>query len=221
MMSEVNLEQARANMVLQQIRPWEVLDQRVLDLLEELPREDFVPEAYRKLAYADIAIPLGHAEVMMPPRLEARMLQALNIQPTETVLEIGTGSGFCTALLAKLGRHVFSVDIHPEFTAAAAQRLASHEIINVTLETGDAARGWASCGQVDVIALTGSLPILPEVFEQSLQPGGRLFAIVGDAPAMEAILITRLSEDEFRRETLFETDLPALRNAQQPNRFVL
>lgn len=220
-MSEVNLAQARHNMILQQIRPWEVLDQRVLDLLEEMPREQFVPESYRKLAYADIAIPLGHTEVMMPPRLEARMLQALDIQPNETVLEIGTGSGFCTALLAKLARHVFSVEIHPDFTAAAAQRLNAHEIMNVTLETGDAARGWSRCGQVDVIAITGSLPILPEVFEQSLQPGGRLFAVVGDAPAMEAMLITRLSEDEFRRETLFETTLPALRNAEQPDRFVL
>lgn len=220
-MSDVNLQQARQNMVLQQIRPWDVLDQRVLDLLEEMPREDFVPESYRKVAYADITIPLGHAEVMMPPRVEARMLQALNIQPHETVLEIGTGSGFVTALLAKLARHVYSVDIHPEFTAAAIQKLAAHEIINATLETGDAARGWSNCGQVDVIAITGSLPILPEVFEQSLKPGGRLFAIVGDSPAMQTLLITRLSEDEFRREILFETDLPALRNAAQPNRFVL
>ena len=220
-MSDVNLQQARHNMVLQQIRPWDVLDQRVLDLLEAMPREDFVPESYRKVAYADINIPLGHAEVMMPPRMEARMLQALNIQPQETVLEIGTGSGFVTALLASLARHVYSVDIHPEFTTAAAQHLSAHGVMNVTLETGDAARGWSHCGQVDVIAITGSLPILPEVFEQSLKPGGRLFAIVGDSPAMEALLITRLSEDEFRRENLFETDLPALRNALQPNRFVL
>lgn len=220
-MSDVNLLQARNNMVLQQIRPWDVLDQRVLDLLEEMPRDDFVPETYRKLAYSDIAIPLGHAEVMMPPRVEARMLQALNIQPSDTVLEVGTGSGFVTALLAKLARHVYSVDIHPEFTAAAAQRLAAHGFINITLETGDAARGWPNCGQVDVITITGSLPILPEVFAQSLKLGGRLFAIVGDAPAMEAVLITRLSTDEYRRENLFETVIPPLRNALQPNRFVL
>ena len=220
-MSDVNLQQARHNMVLQQIRPWEVLDQRVLDLLEAIPREDFVPESYRKLAYADIAIPLGHAEVMMPPRLEARMLQALNVQPHETVLEIGTGSGFVTALLARLARHVYSVDIHPEFITSAAQKLSTHELVNVTLDTGDAARGWSNHGQVNVIAITGSLPVLPEIFEQSLKPGGRLFTIVGDAPAMEAMLITRLSEDEFQRETLFETDLPPLRNAPQPNRFVL
>jgi protein-L-isoaspartate(D-aspartate) O-methyltransferase len=220
-MSDLNLQQARENMVQQQIRPWDVLDQRVLDLLETLPREDFVPETYRKLAYADIAIPIGHAEVMMPPRVEARMLQALNIAPTDSVLEIGTGSGFVTALLAKLARQVYSVDIHPEFITAAVQKLSRHAIANVGLETGDAARGWSNCGQVDVIAITGSLPILSEGFLQSLKPGGRLFAIVGDAPAMEAMLITRLSADEFRRETLFETDLPPLRNAPQPNRFVL
>jgi len=220
-MSDVNLQQARHNMVVQQIRTWDVLDQRVLDLLEELPREDFVPESYRKLAYADIAIPLSHAEVMMPPVVEARMLQALSVQPTESVLEIGTGSGFMTACLARLARHVFSVEIHPEFTAAAMQKLSAHGIINVTLEIGDAARGWPACGQVDVIAITGSLPILPDVFEHTLKPGGRLFAIVGDSPAMEATLITRLSETEFQREILFETDLPALRNAVQPDRFVL
>ena len=220
-MSDINLQQARHNMVLQQIRPWDVLDQRVLDLLEAMPREDFVPEGYRKLAYADIAIPLGHAEVMMPPRVEARMLQALNIHPQETVLEIGTGSGFVTALLASSARHVYSVDIHPEFVSSAAQKLLSQGLVNVTLESGDAARGWSNCGHVNVIAITGSMPVLPEVFEQSLKPGGRLFAIVGDAPAMQAILITRLGEYEFRREILFETDLPPLRNAPQPNRFVL
>lgn len=220
-MSDLNLQQARENMVLQQIRTSDVLDQRVLDLLETMPREDFVPETYRKLAYADMEIPLGHAEVMMSPVVEARMLQALNVQPHETALEIGTGSGFVTALLCKLARHVFSVDIHPDFTHAAADKLAAHGLLNLTLDTGDAARGWPNCGQVDAIAITGSLPILPEIFSLSLKPGGRLFAIVGDAPAMEALLITRLDNDNFRRENLFETVLPALRNAQQPNRFVL
>jgi len=220
-MSNVNLQQARHNMVVQQVRTWDVLDQKVLDLLETLPREDFVPEAYRNLAYADIAIPLGHAQLMMPPVVEARMLQALDIQPNETVLEIGTGSGFVTALLASLARHVYSVDIHPDFTEAAAHKLAAHNLINVSLETGDAARGWTQCGQVDVITITGSLPLLPQSFEQSLRTGGRLFAIIGDSPAMEATLITRLSETEFRRETLFETDIPPLRNALQPDRFVL
>lgn len=220
-MSEINLQQARQNMVLQQIRTWDVLDQDILNLLETLPREDFVPATYRKLAYADMPIPLGHAEVMMAPLVEARMLQALTVQRQDTVLEIGTGSGFITACLAKLARHVHSVDIHQEFTEAAALKLANHGLVNITLETGDAARGWSKCGQVNVIAITGSLPILPEAFEQALKPGGRLFAIIGDSPAMQATLITRISENEFRRETLFETDLPVLRNALQPNRFVL
>lgn len=220
-MSEFNLEQARENMVLQQVRTWDVLDQRVLDLLEVVPREDFVPEIYRKLAYADMRIPLGLGEVMMPPVVEARMLQSLNIQPQETVLEIGTGSGFITALLASLGRFVHSVEIHPKLTEHAAESLAAHDIVNVSLNTGDAARGWPNCGQVDVICITGSLPVLPEVFQLTLNPGGRLFAIVGDSPVMEAVLITRLGNNEFQRETLFETDLPVLRNAHQPNRFVL
>lgn len=220
-MSELNLQQARENMVLQQIRTWDVLDQRVLDLLEAMPREDFVPEAYRNLAYADIGIPLGFSEVMMTPKVEARMLQALDIQPQESVLEIGTGSGFVTALLARLARYVYSVELHPEFTEAATRRLAEHEVVNVSLNTGDAARGWPNCGQVDVIAITGSLPILPAVFQESLNIGGRLFAIVGDSPAMTARIITRLSASEFQSENLFETDLQPLRNALQPDRFEL
>jgi len=220
-MSEVNLQEARENMITQQLRTWEVLDQHVLDLLESMPREDFVPPGYRNLAYADINIPMGHHEVMMAPKIEGRMLQALAIQPTETVLEIGTGSGFATALLARLARHVYSVDIHMEFTTAARERLNDHAIVNVTLETGDAARGWPAVAKVDVIAITGSLPILPESYRHALNIGGRLFAIVGDSPAMEALLITRISEHEFREEILFETDLPPLRNAEQPNRFVL
>lgn len=220
-MTNLNLQQARENMVSQQIRTWDVLDPRVLDLLENMPREDFVPEIYRNLAYADIAVPLGFSEVMMTPKVEARMLQALDIQPHESVLEIGTGSGFVTALLAKLARYVYSVELHPGFTKTAAARLADHGLVNISLATGDAARGWSDCGQVDVIAITGSLPVLPEVFQLGLNPGGRLFAIVGDAPAMTAQLITRVSESEFRSENLFETDLPPLRNALQPNRFEL
>jgi len=220
-MSELNLQQARENMVLQQIRTWDVLDQRVLDLLEAMPREDFVPETYRRLAYADIGIPLGLSEFMMNPKVEARMLQALDVQTHESVLEIGTGSGFVTALLASLARYVYSVELHPGLLEAATRRLAEHGIINVNLATGDAARGWSNCGQVDVIAITGSLPVLPETFQDILTIGGRLFAIVGDSPAMTAKLITRVSDTEFRSENLFETDLPPLRNALQPNRFTL
>ena len=141
-MSEMNLDQARLNMIEQQIRPWEVLDQRVLDLLNTVPREEFVPEAYRMLAYTDMSIPLGDGQVMMPPRVEARIVQALNLQEDETVLEIGTGSGYVTALLASLARQVISVDINPDMIRQASDKLAAHGITNVTLETGDGARGW-------------------------------------------------------------------------------
>lgn len=220
-MSDMNLENARHNMIEQQIRPWEVLDQRVLDLLNEIPRENFVPARYLKLAYADTTIPLSDDQVMMPPRVEARILQALNIQADETVLEVGTGSGYVTALLASLAEHVYSVDINTEMTRTAGEKLADHGIINVTLETGDAARGWDAHAPYDVIVLTGSLPLLPENFKQALTVGGRLLAIVGDAPAMDVVLITRVGESEWTQETLFETDLPPLINAPEPERFSL
>ena len=220
-MSEMNLDQARHNMIEQQIRPWEVLDQRVLNLLSTVPREDFVPSAYRNLAFADTNIPLGEGQVMMSPKVEARILQALNPQDNETVLEIGTGSGFVTALLAKLAKQVVSVDINPEMTRQAGEKLAAHGISNVTLETGDAARGWDTHTPYDVIVITGSLPLLPDNFKQALTIGGRLLAIVGDSPAMEVLLITRVGETEWAEEGLFETDLPALINAPQPERFSL
>jgi protein-L-isoaspartate(D-aspartate) O-methyltransferase len=220
-MSDMNLENARHNMIEQQIRPWEVLDQRVLDLLNEIPRENFVPKRYLKLAYADTTIPLGDEQVMMPPRVEARILQALNIQADETVLEVGTGSGYVTALLASLAEHVYSVDINTEMTRTAGEKLADHGIINVALETGDAARGWDAHAPYDVIVLTGSLPLLPDNFKQALTVGGRLLAIVGDTPAMDVVLITRVGESEWTQETLFETDLPPLINAPEPDRFSL
>ena len=220
-MSDMNLENARFNMIEQQIRPWEVLDQHVLDLLSKLPREDFVPERYRKLAYMDTTIPLGNDQVMMPPRVEARILQALNIQADETVLEVGTGSGYVTALLASLGDHVYSVDINAEMTRTAGDKLADYGITNVTLETGDAARGWDAHAPYDVIVITGSLPLLPANFKQALNVGGRLVAVVGDSPVMEVVLITREGGSEWAQETLFETDLPALINAPEPERFIL
>jgi protein-L-isoaspartate(D-aspartate) O-methyltransferase len=220
-MSEMNLDQARYNMIEQQIRPWDVLDQRVLDLLSTVPREDFVPEAYRNLAFADINIPLGEGQVMMSPKVEARILQALNIQEDETVLEVGTGSGYVTALLANLAKQVISVDINPDMTRQASEKLAAHRITNVTLETGDAAHGWDAHAPYDVIVVTGSLPLLPATFKQALKVGGRLLAIVGDSPAMGVLLITRVGETEWAEEALFETDLPALINAPQPERFHL
>ena len=212
-----NVEQARFNMVEQQIRPWNVLDGQILDLLSRVKREQFVPPATAELAFADIEIPLGHGAAMWQPKLEARVLQALRITPRDRVLEIGSGSGYLTALLAHLAKHVDSVEIVPELLAFAEKNLAAHHLDNVTLTQGDAARGWQ--GKYDVIVLTGSVPILPPAFQDSLNPGGRLFAIVGDAPAMQARLITATAAG-FDSEVLFETCVAPLQNAIQPERFV-
>lgn len=220
-MNAMNFEQARFNMIEQQIRPWEVLDQRILDLIAEVRREEFVPPQFKSLAYSDLGIPLGRGEVMMAPKIEARLLQALAVRPDEAVLEVGTGSGYLTALLATLGRYVYSVEIHPEFKMEAARKLAAHGFDNVNLDIGDAAHGWDRHGPYDVIAITGSLPVLPESFQNSLTIGGRLFAVVGELPVMEALLITRVGEDEWAREHLFETALPSLLNAPQVRRFTL
>jgi len=219
-MDTMNLEQARFNMIEQQIRTWEVLDPRVLDLLARVPREQFVPAHYRSLAFADMNIPLGRGEVMMAPKVEARLIQALDIQPADAALEIGTGSGYVTALLASLARHVHSVDIYPDFTTGAGATLAAQDIRNVTLETGDGVNGWDRRAPYDVIAVTGSLPLFSSCFQEQLKVGGRLFMIVGQAPAMEALLITRLGEREWSRESLFETDIPPLVNALKPSAFV-
>ena len=216
----MNIEQARFNMVEQQVRPWDVLDQGVLDLLFALPREQFVPEQHRDLAFADLEIPLGHGEVMLAPKLEARMVQELAIRPTDKVLEVGTGSAYMTALLARLAAHVVSVEIVPELKAFAEKNLKAQNILNVTLELGDASRGWPAHGPYDAIVLTGSTPVLPDAFQASLAPGGRLLAVVGDPPVMTARLITRVGEQSFSSVGLFETCILALRNAQQPERFV-
>lgn len=220
MMPQTDLEHARFNMVEQQIRPWEVLDQQVLDLLLRVHREDYVPEQYRELAFVDMEIPLGHGETMLPPKLEARMLQGLAIAGSDRILEVGTGSGYMTALLASLGSHVYSVDIVPEFTRSAALKLAAHGIGNVTPETGDAARGWDKHAPYDVIVLTGSVPVLPDAFQKSLKPGGRLLAVVGEPPVMEARLITYVSAGAYNSIVLFETCIASLKNALQPERFV-
>lgn len=220
-MTNVDTEQARFNMIEQQIRPAEVLDQRVLDVLAKIPRQDFVPEEYRNLAFADINIPLEHQQTMMTPIVEAKLLQALDIKSTDRVLEIGTGSGYLSALLASLGRHVESVEYFSDLSAQAAKNLANHKIENITLEVGDAALGWDKDAPYDVIAVSGSLPILPDSYKQMLAVGGRLYVIVGDAPVMESVLVNRVSENEWSEECLMETDMPALLNARQPQRFVL
>ena len=218
-MSAINIESARHNMVVNQIRAGSVLDDRILELVSRGPRQDFVPDALRNLAFVDLQIPLGYGEVMMAPLVEARLLQALTIKPTDKILEIGTGSGYMTWLLAQLGAKVHSVEIRAEFTDRASGRLAAHGARNVELEVGDGARGWDKHAPYDVILVTGSLPMLPDGFKKNLAVGGRLIAIVGQSPAMEARLITRITESGFDTRGLFETDLPPLRNALAPSAF--
>jgi len=219
-MNADSLERARFNMVQQQIRPWEVLDQRVLNLINEIPRDQFVEETYRGLAYADIEIPIGHGQQMMFPRVEARLLQALDVKPTDKILEIGTGSGYLTACLAKLGGQVISLDIHEDFTTRTRARLDAQGIGNVELRTADGLAADVPGGPFDVIAVTGSLPQLPDRLKRQLTVGGRLFVVTGEAPAMEASLITRVGEEAWRSEGLFETELAGLKNAEATEHFV-
>ncbi|OIQ88234.1 protein-L-isoaspartate O-methyltransferase [mine drainage metagenome] len=216
----MNLEQARFNMIEQQIRPWEVLDGVVLDLLKQVPREDFVPARYAGLAFADLEIPIGHGQSMLSPKLEARVIQSLGLKKSDKVLEIGTGSGYMTALLARMAGSVVSVDCVEEFTAGARRKLQQHGLDNVTLETGYAAQGWSKHAPYDVIVLTGSVPLLADAFRQQLNPGGRLFAVVGEAPVMEATLVSCPVPHVYRTEKLFELCVPTLVNAEQPERFV-
>ena len=215
----MNFEQARSNMIEQQIKPWNVPNQVVLDLISNIHREDFVPDEYRRLALADVRIPLAHDQVTMTPKVEARILQALEIKLDDKILEIGTGCAYLTALLAKSGHHVHSVDVHPEFTEQAKLKLQQHDIQNVTLECGNAIHGWQQSSPYDVIVLTGSVPILEDHLQQQLKIGGRMFAIVGQSPAMEARLIKRVAENEWHNEILFETDLPELEGATQVETF--
>lgn len=210
----MDLERARYNMIEQQIRPWDVLDQRVLNVLTQTPREDFVPEQYRSsLAFSDISLPLEHRQVMMSPKLEGRLLQTLAIQPTDRILEVGTGSGYLTACLARLGREVLSVDVYADFKYATERKLEQHGIRNVELRTEDAAAGWQADEGFDVIAVTGSLPLLHKGFHNALAIGGRLFVIVGQPPIMEAQLITRVGPSQWASESLFDTSIPPLENA--------
>lgn len=219
----MSVEQARFNMIEQQIRTWEVLDQDVLDLLYAVRREEFVPAAFQKLAFSDLEIPLyegaGEGERMMQPKMEARILQELAVRKYERVLEVGTGSGYLTALLAARAQHVHSVEINPRLKAFAEDNLRRAPVENVTIEQGDAAQGWPSQGPYDIIVLTGSTPLLPPAFLAQLKTGGRLFAVVGDPPVMEARLITCIGQGAHHTVDLFETSLAPLKNAMQPGRF--
>ncbi len=220
-MSEVNLELARYNMVEQQIRPWEVLEERILDVLEELPREVFVPVGRRNLAYADLQLPIGHGEVMLEPKVEARLLQALGPRPDERALEIGTGTGYLAACLGRLAGEVLTIDRLDTFCEGARQRLREQGVANVRCDTGDAAHGWDDGVAYDVIAVTGSLPVFHRGFHRSLTVGGRLVMIVGDDPIMEALLITRVGPDQWATESLFDTSVPALVGAPRSTSFEL
>ena len=218
----MNLEQARINMVEQQIRTWDVLDQDVLDLLYAVPREEFVPPACRNFAFTDMEIPIGEGQKMWPPKMEARVLQELALKRTDRVLEVGSGSGYLTALLAHRAAHVYSVEILPALAAFAKANIARHGVDNVTLEVADGARGCGKWGPCDVVVLTGSVPVVPQALLETLAPGGRIFAVVGDAPAMTAKLLTRTAPGTpaaFRTAELFETLLAPLANCEQPSRF--
>ncbi|MFZ2269420.1 MAG: protein-L-isoaspartate O-methyltransferase [Azonexus sp.] len=206
----MNIEQARFNMIEQQIRPWEVLDPQVLDLLFVVKREDFVPPAYRNLAFADMEIPLGNGQVMLAPRVEARLLQELSLKKTDKVLEIGTGSGYMAALLAARADHVVTIESRPSLVNIAKHNLEQAGVTNVTVELGDGANGWAARGPYDAIVVSGSVPVLPEDLLKQLRIGGRLAVIVGEAPVMEAQLITCTADGIYNTINLFETVIPAL-----------
>lgn len=218
-MSSVNFEQARFAMVEQQVRPWDVLDPRVLDVLHKLQREDFVTAEHRNLAYTDIALPLAHGEVMMKPVLEGRLLQALDISSQDDVLEIGTGSGFVTACLSHLAREVVSIDIHADFIEQAKQKLSAAGIRNVHLECADAL-DWKNDRQFDAIAVTAAVARIPEIFARWLKPEGRMFIIRGHSPAQDALRVTFRGE-HLHEESLFETDVPYLHGAEPTPSFTL
>jgi len=216
----MNFEQARLNMVENQVRPWEVLDARVLDVISHVHREDFVDSAHRQLAFADLCLPLGHGEVMMKPVVEGRVLQALALQPTDQVLEIGTGSGFLTACMATLSAQVTSLDIHADFIAAATKRLLAAGIANVTLITGEAVNAWQPQGLFDALVVTGAVAEIPARWLTWLKPGGRALIVHGQSPVQHATLLTHEGAGRYREEVLFETDLPYLTHAEPPQRFV-
>jgi protein-L-isoaspartate(D-aspartate) O-methyltransferase len=216
----MDIEQVRFNMVEQQIRPWEVLDPNVLNLLYKVKREDYVPQIYRSLAFVDMEIPLGDGELMWSPKIEARVLQSLQLKKHERVLEVGTGSGYFTALMAQQAGGVVSIELRADLKEEAERKFKAHGLVNVQCRLGDAARDWAEDGGFDVIVLTGSTPVLPEAFQKRLGSGGRLFAIVGEGDAMEATLVTCSAPGIFRLDQLFETRVSALKNALEPGRFI-
>lgn len=215
----MNVEQARFNMIEQQIRPWDVLDQSVLSLLAIVKREDFVPAAHRSIAFTDLEIPLPGGQVMLAPRLEARLLQELELHRHEKVLEIGTGSGFMAALMAHKAQQVVGYEKRPELVAMARENLRQAAVMNVEVRQGDGAKGDAGRGPWDAIVLSGSVAEVPQGLLQQLKVGGRLVAVVGNEPMMRALRVRRLSERDFATEVLFDTVAPRLEGFSQPSSF--
>ncbi|NOX09086.1 MAG: protein-L-isoaspartate O-methyltransferase [Gammaproteobacteria bacterium] len=209
----MNTEQARFNMIEQQVRPWDVLNPRVLETIEHTHREHFVPEAYQGLAYADSSIPLAQKQFMLPPVVIGRILQALDINENDNILEIGTGSGYLTACLAQLGAHVSTTDIHQELLDQAQKNCKAFD--NISYHQGDFSASWHENDRFDAIVVTGSLPHMNENFQHNLEIGGRLFIVTGQPPIMQAHLITRTAEREWNDQRLFETSIPALVNHQK------
>jgi protein-L-isoaspartate(D-aspartate) O-methyltransferase len=214
----MNIELARQQMVQQQVRTVAVFDADILNVLRNVPREQFVPAGLQALAFAETELPLPHDQIMMSPNVEGRMLQALAIKPTDTVLEIGTGSGFITACLARLAAKVTSIDLYEDLQASAAAKLDDSGIKNFDLQVMDATQQLPK-GQFDVIAVTGSLEVFDPRLVMALQPGGRLFVVVGSSPNMEARLVQRSGETDWQTQSLFETDLKALVNGSLPAQF--
>lgn len=208
----MNVEQARFNMIEQQIRTWEVLNPEVLDLLFVVKREQFVPPAWRALAFADLELPLGHGQRMLAPRIEARLLQEIGLRQGDRVLEIGTGSGYMAALLATQAATVVSVERIPELAASARANLANAGVSNVRVETGNAVAGWPEAAPYDAILVSGAMPSIPAALCEQLAPGGRLLAVVGQAPAMQVKLVVRNGDRDYVTTTLFETVIPELQD---------
>ena len=215
----MNFEQARFNMVEQQIRPWEVLDQDVLNLLMTVKREEFVPAAYRELAFTEVEIPIGCGQVMLKPVIEGKVLQALRLGKADSVLEVGTGSGYFAALLAARTEWVRTIELEPELVKLASANLARNGVENVVVVQGDGIAGWAERAPYDVIVVSGGLPFVPQALLEQLKVGGRLFAFVGEAPVMKARLVTCEAEGRFRTEDIFETVVPMLKDAPQRDGF--
>lgn len=216
---DCNVKEKQRNMVQKQVSPWNVLEKSILDLLLTVPREPFVLKKYQDLAYSDTFLPIGFDQVTLPPKIVGRLLQALKLAPEESVLEIGTGTGYLTTLLAKLTHQIVSIEIIHELSHQAKVNLRAFHARHVQLHVGDGIHGYMTKAPFDAIVLTGSVPVLPKALREQLSINGRLFAVVGEPPVMTAFLITRLGKDRFREQALFETEIPILFNAPSPELF--